>query len=60
MIRANANTGWRMSYQVAPEMPERCAFSELNSSLFGLIWMADPRVIITAIGDIHERINKGT
>ena len=43
MIRVSVNAGWRISCQAAPGMRGRCASSEQNSSLFGLIWMADAR-----------------
>jgi deazaflavin-dependent oxidoreductase (nitroreductase family) len=41
-----ANAGWQVICQAAQGMRGRCASSGLNSSPFGLIWMADAGGII--------------
>ena len=38
IIRVSVNAGWQAICRAVPEMRGRCAFSEQNSSPFGLIW----------------------
>lgn len=40
-IRVSANAGSQVNCGAVPGMRERCASSEQNSSLFGLIWMTN-------------------